>query len=66
MVTEGNGLMLLDSKDEIINARETFRLLEDTFHVKMFEGGNHGFKHMERALPLIATHINTPQAISAT
>jgi predicted esterase YcpF (UPF0227 family) len=57
MATEGHGLVLLDSNDEIINARETFRLLEDTFHVKLFEGGNHCFRHMEHALPLIAGHI---------
>jgi predicted esterase YcpF (UPF0227 family) len=58
MITDGNGLVLLDSKDEIISARETFRLLETTFHVKMFEGGNHCFKHMELALPLIVDYIN--------
>jgi predicted esterase YcpF (UPF0227 family) len=63
ITTEGNGLVLLDSNDEIINAKETFRLLEDAFHVKMFAGGNHGFAHIEHALPLIMEHMNTAPAI---
>jgi predicted esterase YcpF (UPF0227 family) len=63
ITTEGNGLVLLDSNDEIVNAKETFRLLEDTFNVKMFAGGNHCFAHMEHALPLIVEHMNIPPAI---
>jgi predicted esterase YcpF (UPF0227 family) len=63
MNTDGNGLVLLDSNDQIINARKTNSLLEDTFHVKMFTGGNHGFAHMESALPLILAHMNIPPTI---
>jgi hypothetical protein len=62
IATTGYGLVLLDSKDEVIKAGETMRLLEDTFHVKMFSGGNHRFAHIEQAMPLIATHIAQARA----
>lgn len=49
----GNGLILLDEQDEVIDARATEGALKDHYPVVMFPGGNHRFAHMEEALPLI-------------
>lgn len=53
IVQKGNGLVLLDSGDEVIPAYPTQHLLENVFDVRMFSGGNHRFAHLETALPII-------------
>lgn len=57
IVTEGCGLVLLDSGDEVINAYNTQSMLESFFEVHMFKGGGHRFVHMEKALPVIGVFL---------
>jgi predicted esterase YcpF (UPF0227 family) len=54
----GCGLVLLDSGDEVINASDTHKLLDDVFKVHTFGGGCHRFSHIAESLPLIQDHIN--------
>lgn len=57
IIQEGSGLVIVETADEIINAATTVALLEDAFHVETFSGGSHRFTHMEKALPLIRSHM---------
>ena len=51
--TEGDGLILLDEKDELIDSLKTKHILEPYFQVKMFSGGDHRFQHIEESLDII-------------
>jgi len=55
IVQTGAGLVMVDSGDEVLRAQDTMDLLENIFQVEWFTGGNHGFTHMEAALPKINT-----------
>lgn len=50
---DGNGLILLDSGDEVINANETAKALSGVYRTHMFMGGNHRFAHMQESLSVI-------------
>lgn len=50
---DGNGIVLLDLADEVISATKTRNMLDGVYSVFVFEGGNHRFAHMDKALPLI-------------
>lgn len=63
ITTEGYGLVLLDSADEVISAFDTKSLLDDVFQVHMFEGGNHRFAHMESALEMIESFYTQAKSV---
>lgn len=50
----GCGLILLDKDDELFNYQTTVDALSDAYNVIAFDGGNHGFLHMQDSL----MHIN--------
>ena len=56
--TGGQGLILLDEGDEVIDAKATQAALSAHYPVISFPGGNHRFAHMEDALPLIQDFLN--------
>jgi len=58
----GYGLILVDSNDEILKANNTVNLLDNIFNVKVFNGGNHEFAHMNEAMPLIKLHVDYKEA----
>lgn len=45
--------LLLDAGDELIESRETVRLCRDLADIHLFEGGSHGFEHMDEAVAII-------------
>jgi len=53
ITTDGWGLVIVESGDEIINASDTVAMLENNFQVVKLNGGGHRFVHMELALPII-------------
>ncbi|SDT96814.1 YqiA/YcfP family alpha/beta fold hydrolase [Halopseudomonas salegens] len=55
--TGGQGLILLDEGDEVIDAQATRAALQDHYPVICFPGGNHRFAHMEAALPKIQAFL---------
>lgn len=59
----GCGLILLDEADEVIDAENTRQVLKDQYDVRVFEGGNHRFAHMEEALPLIDAFQGQAEAV---
>ncbi|WP_169731116.1 YqiA/YcfP family alpha/beta fold hydrolase [Marinomonas ushuaiensis] len=52
-----HGLLLLDKGDELIDYRETVRLLPDT-QTLIFEGGSHRFDHINESLVAIQQYAN--------
>ena len=54
--TGGCGLILLDRGDRLFDSDKTAKLLEQSFKVKLFNGGGHRFMHMTEAAPMIAEH----------
>lgn len=57
MVTEGNGLVIIESGDEISSATKVENALTPYFKVKKFVGGSHRFVHIDAALPIIKEFI---------
>ncbi|XKH00394.1 hypothetical protein LG325_09810 [Marinobacter nauticus] len=55
--TKGQGLILLDEGDEVIDAHHTQSVLGDHYEVILFPGGDHRFAHMEEALPAIEAFL---------
>lgn len=45
--------LLLDLDDELLDARQTLEKYQGIAKIKAFDGGSHGFEHIEAALPLI-------------
>jgi len=60
--TKGQGLILLDEGDEVIDAHHTQSVLGDHYEVILFPGGDHRFAHMEEALPTIEAFLARSQA----
>lgn len=58
MLENQHGLLLLDKGDELIDYRETERLLPDT-QTLVFEGGSHRFDHINESLGTIQHYANT-------
>lgn len=52
-INEGNGLILLDLGDTILNPIRTLNRLLPYFNFKTYEDGSHRFEHIEEALPSI-------------
>lgn len=52
-----HGLLLLDKGDELIDYRETVRLLPD-IQTLIFEGGSHRFDHIDESLDAIQQYAN--------
>lgn len=48
-----NRTILLDMADELIDSDKTLALYNDKANVVTYEGGSHGFEHIEDALPVI-------------
>lgn len=48
----GNGMVLLDQDDEVIDSNQTLKQLID-YHPVVFSGGSHRFDHMKEAIPYI-------------
>lgn len=46
----GNGLILLDLEDDVLNAHHTKKVLNDDYPVICFEGGSHRFEHIDEAI----------------
>lgn len=46
-------IILLDMADELLDAEHTRQCYQDKAQVICFDGGSHGFEHMQQALPLI-------------
>lgn len=45
--------ILLDRADELLDSEQTLRKYEKTAQVVSFQGGSHGFEHMQQALPFV-------------
>ncbi|TYL47679.1 YqiA/YcfP family alpha/beta fold hydrolase [Marinomonas sp. IMCC 4694] len=52
-----HGLLLFDKGDELIDYRETVRLLPD-IQTLIFEGGSHRFDHIDESLDAIQQYAN--------
>ena len=50
-------LILLDMADEVIDSSITLEKYQEIAKVVTFEGGSHGFEHIEEALPVIKDAI---------
>ena len=50
-------LILLDMADEVIDSSITLEKYQEIAKVVTFEGGSHGFEHIEEALPVIREAI---------
>lgn len=46
-------LILLDMADELIDSSKTLKKYQKIANVVTFEGGSHGFEHIEEAMPVI-------------
>jgi predicted esterase YcpF (UPF0227 family) len=51
--------ILLDMADELINSSETVEKYQQIADVVTFQGGSHGFEHIEEALPVIEQVIDS-------
>jgi predicted esterase YcpF (UPF0227 family) len=51
--TQADGIVLLDTGDQVIPAKDTVQALADHYTVIMFAGGSHRFDHTQDALPVI-------------
>jgi len=51
--SQGYRLILLDMADELIDSFKTLGKYHETAKVVTFEGGSHGFEHIEEAMPVI-------------
>lgn len=58
IVTEGRGLIIVESGDDVVNANNTVNKLSEYFQVERFSGGEHQFTHIDRAIPLIEQHYS--------
>lgn len=45
--------ILLDMGDELLDAGKTLQKYRDRAHVVTYEGGSHGFEHMQESLPVV-------------
>lgn len=50
--------ILLDMGDELLDARQTLETYRAIAKIQAFDGGSHGFDHIEAALPLIAQALS--------
>lgn len=50
MTTEGNGIVFVESADEVVKTSETIDALDEYYKVELFSGGNHKFTHLENIL----------------
>jgi uncharacterized protein len=50
--------LLLDMEDEVIDSYRTKSIFEDSFPIKVFEGGNHRFAHMNESLEDISKYLS--------
>lgn len=58
--------LLLDAGDELIDSRETAEVCRDVADIHLFEGGSHGFEHMDEAVAIIGgLHRSLALALSA-
>lgn len=58
-ITEnGQGLILVDQGDEVIDWRDTNEALDGYYPVQSFPCGSHRFEHMEEALKLVRAFIS--------
>ena len=53
IVKEGQGLVLVETADEITGAYITREELGEVFDIHVFNGGCHAFRHVEQAVPII-------------
>lgn len=60
--TDGYGLILLQSGDEVIPAGVTQIMLDDFYRVVLYPGGTHRFENLEKALPDITTFVSQANA----
>ena len=51
--------ILLDMADELINSSETLKKYQEIAKIVTFQGGSHGFEHIEEALPVIEQVIDS-------
>lgn len=62
IATTGAGLVIVETADEVLSAAETESMLSPFFHVERFKGGSHRFEHMEQAVPIIKSFLETTAA----
>jgi len=55
---DGYGLVFVESGDAVVNATHTVQSLNEHYTVEKFSGGNHGFVHIDQALPMIKEFYN--------
>lgn len=55
IATTGDGLVLLQKEDEVLDAQESHEALIGHYETHLFEGGNHRFEGLEDHLGLIET-----------
>lgn len=56
---QGQGLVLLDAGDELIDAAQTAELFKSTHAVRVFTGGSHRFEHLPEALPWLRSWLKS-------
>ena len=56
IATEGAGLVVVETADEVLSASDTVDALDKVFNVHVMVGGSHRFTHINEALPLIKNH----------
>lgn len=57
----GDGFLLLDEDDEIIDASLTYSKIGGVYESIMFRGGNHLFEHMDESLDELVNWYNSLQ-----
>lgn len=66
IITEGCGLVIVESGDEVISALTTVNTLSEFFRVETFVGGSHRFTHIDAALELIKSFYLQSQGAYGT
>lgn len=58
-----NGIVFLDSGDEVIDANETYEYLKYSSNIHMFVGGSHRFEHLKESIKIIKDEL-TPRILN--
>ena len=61
MSIAGDGLILLDMGDDVIDAHETVAQLERYYDIVTFHGGSHRFDNIVDSLPIIERFVLSPE-----
>lgn len=62
-MTDGCGLVLLESGDDVINPEETYNMLSETYRVEQYPGGSHRFESLADRMELIEEFVYRSEAV---